>query len=116
MDSTIRAKAIEMKRLGFSYADIGMHFGFTRQRAQQIVKPVKAVCEYVQNRAGNACQDCKCKLVQGGHIHHANDEITGDYNDIEGLMYLCTSCHCKRHHPDLYPVVGVSNELIDERK
>jgi len=90
------SKAIELKLLGYTYAQIGKELGVSRQYAQQLVRPPRAIYELVKARAAGRCEECH-DTVQNGHVHHkgGNGE---DFNDVPNLTYLCLSCHTTIHH------------------
>jgi len=92
----VRSKeAIELKKKGLSYVQIGKIMGVSRQRAQQMVLPPPEV--YQRVIAGGVCQQCKA-VVSSGHVHHKElPELP--YNDFDNLEYLCPPCHRFRHAP-----------------
>lgn len=94
--------AIDLKMKGLTYTQIGNQLGISRQRVQQMTSPPKAIREIVIKRAGGRCQKCQIKLGTHGNIHHEGGEDY-DYNDIDNLQYLCTSCHISLHLKDQLP-------------
>jgi hypothetical protein len=91
----VENKAVEMKLKGMTYAEIGKALGVSRQRAQQMVRPPKAIYDAVQDRAKGRCEHCGIEL-QRGHVHHKEGDDVG-YNDLRNLEYLCISCHRAVH-------------------
>lgn len=89
--------AVEMKLSGMTYADIGAAMGVSRQRAQQLVKPTSEVIQYVIERSGFSCEQCRAELGTSGHVHHAEILNPAEYNEPGNLQYLCISCHKLRH-------------------
>ena len=91
-------EAIGMYLAGCTYAEMGEKLGVSRQRAQQLVRPPKAVYELVRDRAKGKCQKCHVKLANG-HVHHKERVgMTADnFNEIDNLMYLCVACHQIEH-------------------
>jgi len=79
-----RERVMEMKARGLSYSQIGKHFGFSHQRAQQYVLVQRRGPE----RKVEKCSDCG-KLGVGLSRHHE------DYTKEDTVM-LCLSCHGKR--------------------
>ena len=88
--------ALRMKRNGMTYQQIGDYFKVSRQRVQQAISPPFAVKLALIRRSGNKCQDCGIFLGGHGDIHHEGGSDC-DYNDIDNLVHLCTSCHVRRH-------------------
>lgn len=100
LPSSDRVRALEMRLLGRTYADIGVALGVSRQRAQQLLSPPGDVRRAVLARAHGACQRCGIALeISRAHVHHT--KATGldpdDYNDLPNLVALCTSCHGGAH-------------------
>jgi len=91
----LRERAEAFYFQGLTYAEIGAHLDLSRQRVQQLIRPPRAIYEAVKSRAEGKCEDCGV-AIQGGHVHHKNDPGL-DYNALENLLYLCASCHPKRH-------------------
>jgi 5-methylcytosine-specific restriction endonuclease McrA len=97
-DDLRRAKALAMRLAGLSYRQIGKEFGFSRQRAQQLIRPSIAVRSEVRMAANRFCQKCG-RPCDEGDTHHANCTWwePGKYNHISNLQYLCPACHRKAH-------------------
>ena len=89
-ETSTQALAVAFKLKGWTYAQIGRKLGVSRQRAQQLVRPPKAVYDLVRKRAGGCCQECGVE-VGSGQVHPE------DFNDVDGLKYLCVACHVKAH-------------------
>ncbi len=92
-----RAKEMqEMKLSGATYQEIGDKFSISRQRVQQLISPPPYIRRIVETKAKGKCQGCGVFVGKSGHVHHlgGNGE---DYNDIDNLKYLCSSCHMKKH-------------------
>jgi DNA-directed RNA polymerase subunit RPC12/RpoP len=92
-DETRKAQAIQYKLQGLTYQEIGDLLSISRQRAQQLVRPPRAIYDLVRKKANYKCQECQVE-IKAGHVHH---EDRDDYNDIANLVYLCVSCHKNRH-------------------
>jgi hypothetical protein len=100
--------AIGLKLKGMSYSQIGRAMGVTSQRAQQLVMVGPSVKESVRIRAKGKCADCQAYIPSvfedgygsiTGHVHHDRlTETPEEYCKMENLVYLCISCHAKRHH------------------
>ncbi len=93
MDSP-KQRAIELKLKGLTYAEIGKELGFSRQRAQQLVRPPQEIYSYVRSKAKFKCEGCAVRL-ESGHVHHVDN--TENYNDVDNLEYLCAACHSQKH-------------------
>ena len=89
-------KAVDLRLRGLTYKEIGEQMGFSRQRAQQLVRPSHHVYRHIRARAGNACEDCHITL-KSGHLHHKSLPDYEGFNDLDNLEYLCASCHRKKH-------------------
>lgn len=89
-----RKLAMELRLKGLSYAEIAKALGVTRQRAQQYVRPPKALYDAIRHRAKRRCERCEVTL-DAGHIHHK--KAMENYNSLDNLEYLCVSCHQKEH-------------------
>lgn len=91
-------EATRLKLLGLTYREIGELLGVTRQRAQQLVRPPVGVWREVRDAQGSKCADCGADAPYNGHIHHHELKSTVyEYNLPGNLVYLCNSCHCRRH-------------------
>lgn len=95
-DRAKREKALRMRLLGKTYAEIGRELDISRQRVQQLISPPLVVKRLIMQRANGCCQACGVKIGRSGHVHHkgGNGE---DYNDIDNLEFLCISCHLRKH-------------------
>lgn len=91
-----RKMAHAMKREGKTYREIGEKLGVSHQRAQQLVRPPKAIYDAVKDRARGRCEDCGI-ADESGHVHHADEFAELHLNDAANLEYLCASCHRTRH-------------------
>jgi 5-methylcytosine-specific restriction endonuclease McrA len=49
------------------------------------------------SRAKGRCSECKSKNFRNGHVHHRYPLAKGGLNEINNLIYLCYSCHQRRH-------------------
>lgn len=79
-DHKLKSQVIQLKAQGITYAQIGRTFGFSRQRAQQIIRPnvpAKTICE-------------QCGRPAKTHAHH--EKYTPDNDQIK---QVCASCHSK---------------------
>lgn len=76
---------------GLSYAEIGTRLGFSRQCAQQFLRPPRSMRLQVMAEAWWACEQCERIISRTGHIHHKSR--TYPPNVRENLQYLCASCH-----------------------
>ena len=91
------ALAISMRQCGCTYQQIGDMLGFSRQRAQQLVRPPRSLRLAVAQAAGHCCEDCGTpEPCLHGHIHHRDDRAA-DFNAMTNLAYLCIACHRRRH-------------------
>src|ERR1017187_4379275 len=92
-------QALALRLQGLSYAEIGRQMGVSRQRVQQLTSPSPSVRRFVGYRALWKCQACGTKLGTCGHVHHTGctGKTPDNYNEIENLQYLCTSCHTTVH-------------------
>ena len=95
-----RERALRLRLEGHSYRQIGEALNISRQRAQQITSPPKAIRHHVVTQANGACQSCGIYVGNSGHVHHQTSiGGTGDnYNDIANLILLCPRCHLVAHY------------------
>lgn len=91
-----KEKMIEMKLNGDTYSQIAKKLKISRQRVQQITSPPKEVRDYIIQKYNGRCARCDIQVHKTGHIHHVGS-IDENYNDIDNLILLCPSCHCKEH-------------------
>lgn len=93
-----KVRAVELWLKGLTYGEIGMELGVSRQRAQQMIRPTTAIYNLVRARANESCESCGVKLGNG-HVHHktTDGKTPEDFNDVSNLMYLCASCHGRKH-------------------
>jgi len=82
---------------GKTYGEIARENGVSRQRIQQILSPVKVVREFIIQKYHGNCAKCGQAVGTRGHIHHR--ALIENYQDINNLELLCTSCHIKSHNP-----------------
>ena len=82
---------------GHTYAQVAAVSGVSRQRVQQILSPPAPVHAFVIAKYFGVCADCGIFVGRTGHVHHDGSSLLDDYNDINGLVLLCRSCHRKRH-------------------
>lgn len=84
-------RVLELWLKGLTYAEIGRRLGFSRQFAQEVMRPLASMKRQVIEEAWFRCERCDCALGKTGHIHH----ITRTYppNVRKNLQYLCISCH-----------------------
>ena len=94
-----RKKAIELRLSGLTYEEIGNSLGFSRQYAQQLVRPVTSIYRAVKQTAKGRSQKCGL-AIRNGHIHHIKSEEVAkeDFNNLENLEYVCISCHRELHN------------------
>ncbi len=85
---------------GMTYQAIGNKCGVSRQRVEQILSPPEHIMTRVRKRAQRRCESCGVLIQRGAHLHHNNsDKIEpARYNDIDNILYLCCSCHRRKHH------------------
>ena len=91
---------IELKLRGETYQKIGEMAGVSRQRVQQKTAPPPKIKNIIFEKYDGICQECgKQTKKNKGHIHHNNGNGTfpENYNDIENLVLVCTSCHRTLH-------------------
>lgn len=87
---------------GKTYQEIADLAGITRQRVQQIAAPPVPIARYIRKKFNYRCNECGILLGNdGGHIHHKNNKLIEDFNDIDNLMLVCPSCHRKIHGSQL---------------
>lgn len=96
-----RAKAIQLKLEGLTYAKIGKILGCSRQGAQYLTRPSWKVREDVRVRAKDKCEKCGLGMNSSGHYHHTSrhGKTVESFNSIDNLEYLCKKCH-KKNHPN----------------
>ena len=94
--------ALKLRLKGLTYQEVGRRLGISRQRVQQLIRPPREIYNLVHDRAKGRCEDCGIALphMHNGHVHHENsvDIHEEDFNDVKNLVYLCWSCHRKRHN------------------
>lgn len=90
--------AIEMKLSGSSYQKIAQHFGISRQRIQQILRPKRATRLKLIALTYGACEGCGILIGEAhGHFHHLLKSGI-PFNDCENLQFLCMLCHRRVHN------------------
>lgn len=97
-DDVKRRQAHELYVQGLNYTEIGKRMGFSRQHAQQLVRPPARIFDAVKRRAQGKCENCRIP-VTAGHIHHMKvaSPTIENFNDKRRLRYLCPSCHMIAH-------------------
>jgi len=85
-----------MRLDGYTYLQIAIHFGVSRQRTQQVLSPPPKIKKLIQERYNYKCRDCGLLVGLAGHIHHENSDME-TYESDDNLYLLCISCHRKRH-------------------
>lgn len=89
---------------GYSFGNIGIIFGISRQRVQQITSGYKAIekdtnyhkiKKLVLLRDNHSCQKCLSK--QNVIVHHLDQNCCN--NVLVNLISLCKVCHIAIHHP-----------------
>jgi len=110
MSKSKRTDAIKLRIEGYTYAEIGTRLGISRQRAQQLTSPPRAVRDFVVQKADGRCLDCGFHTGTSGHVHHLSNGLEYSYNDLENLQLLCPSCHRIAHSNDLRSQTSVMQE------
>ena len=98
---------------GYTYEEIALKAGVTRQRIQQLLAPPKEIRDYVIKKYDGRCVDCGLIVGKSGQVHHENFD-TEAYNDINNLVLLCKSCHRGRHHFGLS--LGGGTRIMDSKE
>ena len=105
-------KKEEMLRLrlnGYTYQYIADEAKVSRQRVQQILSPPRAIREFVVHKYKGKCERCGIFVGKSGHVHHRDSHNGDNFDDIDNLELLCTSCHRNAH------LGGKSRKQITER-
>ena len=94
-----RDKALRMRLDGYTYGEIGVQLGISRQRAQQLISPSADIRDAVIHRANGRCQGCGLRVNKMGHVHHKATTGMGcdAYHDVDNLELLCIGCHREKH-------------------
>ncbi len=97
-----RKEALLLRLQGLPYSAVGERLGISRQRAQQLVSPPRAIRREVVLRADGRCADCHLIVGKSGHVHHKASvgAVENNFNDLSNLVLLCPSCHFDAHYPD----------------
>ena len=79
---------------GLTYLEISEKMGISRQRVQQLVRPVAPVYSFVRKRANSKCEKCGIE-IRSGNVHHKRETglSESEFNSIDNLEYLCVGCH-----------------------
>jgi hypothetical protein len=93
-----RAKAIELRLQGATYAEIAPLLGCTRQGAQKLCRPRFQLRDLLTIRANGCCESCR-KPTPKGHAHHISvqGKTPETFNKLDNLQYLCIACHGLAH-------------------
>lgn len=105
----LHQSALAFRLEGLTFSEIGSRLGITRQRAQQVISPSKALTLKIRTRAGDACEGCGADgRGHAGHIHHraARGMTVETYNVEPNLTLLCIPCHRTAH----------ADPIVQERK
>jgi hypothetical protein len=86
---------LRLKLSGWTYREIGQAAGVSRQRIQQVVQAPPIVRSLIIQRDGGKCQSCDLTVGSKGHVHHKT--ASKGWDDLDGLILLCVSCHMKAH-------------------
>ena len=103
--------AQQLKREGKTYREIAKILGISPPRAQQLIRPPKAIYDMIKLRAHGCCEACGIAITRGGHLHHKEIQQEITWNDPVHLMYLCPSCHRRYHAKSL---TWNDNTLVDD--
>lgn len=98
-----RDEALKLRLDGFTYTQIGKTMGISRQRAQQLLSPPRAVRALVVERAQGKCEDCGIHVSRSGHVHHIEAQHGDVFDAVNNLQLLCPSCHRLAHGPGMLP-------------
>jgi hypothetical protein len=114
----LRRRAFHLFISGATYAAIGRELGVSRERAQQVLRPSKAIYDAVEARAtdsngGVHCQQCGILLHQrptgaGEHsgprgwrgvVHQVGNwsREPDSFEDMRKLVLVCRSCEMMNH-------------------
>ena len=89
-----RRQVLRMKKEGQSYREIGDLFGFSRQRAQQLIAPTEEERKKVMEKYNGECFFCSAQRCGNGHRLHLH-HIYREESDTMTMVPLCDSCHLK---------------------
>lgn len=101
---------LQLRLEGRTYGYIATKAGVSRQRVQQVLSPPSAVRTYIVNKASGKCTICGILVGVSGNVHHFTTQEE-DYNDIDNLQLLCSSCH-RTTHVHMKGYTGPSPEEI----
>ena len=82
---------------GQTYQAIADQAGISRQRVQQILSPPRVIRDIIVKKYGGRCALCGVEIGISGHVHHKGGNGEDNYQDIDNLLLLCTSCHILQH-------------------
>jgi len=96
-------KMIELKDRGLSYRAIGVLFGVSAQRVNQLVKGLNHrgktkwfnLTKIIKMRDNYICQICGTEKKKDLIVHHIDEVPTND--EKINLITLCRGCHCHLH-------------------
>ncbi len=90
-----RAKMMEMRLSGMTYAAIAGEMDVRRQTVQAALAPNRWIVLRMKRLAKGRCAGCAVKVGAGGQIHHK--KVVGmsaeNYNLPRNLALLCRTCH-----------------------
>ena len=90
-----KQEMLELRLDGLPYELIAQRAGISRQRVHQLLSPPKHIRDFLITKNKGVCQICGIYVGKNGHVHHPFDEE--HYEDIDNLMFLCSSCHRRQH-------------------
>ena len=95
----LRAEVLRLRLNGLTYQSIGKTLHVSRQYAQQLTSPPKAIRDRVINLAHSKCEKCQVHIGSNGQVHHKKAKNLEEevYNDLENLQLLCLACHRRSH-------------------
>lgn len=94
-DMEKREAAIRLYKRAGTYAEMGKMLGVSRQRAQQLVRPIWKI--RLGMMKSGVCGDCGAAIGDKGHIHHKSKARRVRFNALPNLIYLCVACHGRIH-------------------
>lgn len=96
----MKEEIMSLVKSGKSRRQIGLVFGITKQRVQQILNPLKHSARMRVQRAIKAG-----KLVKPKYCSNCGNKSTlqahhDDYLRPLDVVFLCRDCHFSKHHPE----------------